>query len=232
MSNASGSATPPNAALTPRRRYTKRQIEQRRLSVWEMYCCGQPVAEMATSEGVSIKTINRDIQWWQERLGLSTSALKDPKTAAMDVGMTAAKLQKLAEDAYVEYAASSNPTFKVRYLEVSGKMLMGRHKVLTDAGFLPKVGHDQEEGFVAKVSFEARFGKDAPQAVFDNHQSRRNVLEAIGDALKLGIGADGLPFPDEILQDVSPELIEELEQELAAEAAAEAASAPEAEASE
>jgi hypothetical protein len=222
MSNANSSASGPTAtplALTPRRRYTQSQIEQRRLSVWEMYCCGQPVAEMAASENVSPKTINRDIQWWQTRLGLSTAALKDPKTAAMDVGMTAAKLQKLAEDAYVEYAASSNPTFKVRYLEVSGKMLMGRHKVLTDAGFLPKVGHEQEEGFVAKVSFEARFGKDAPQAVFDNHQSRRSVLEAIGDALKLGIGADGLPFPDEILKEVSPDLIAELEQEIAAEAA-------------
>lgn len=199
--------------LTPRRRYTRRQIEQRRINVWEMYCCGQPVSEMADAEQVSAKTIQRDLIWWQERLGLSTEALKNPKTAAMDVGMTAAKLEKLAQDAYVEYAASNNPTFKVRFLEASGKMLVSRHKVLSDAGFLPKIGHDAEEAFVAKVSFEARFGKDAPQAVFDNHQSRRNVLEAIADALKLGIGSDGIPFPDDLA-----DIVKEIEEEVAAEA--------------
>ena len=206
-------ATAP-APLTPRRRYTKRQIEARRLNVWEMYCCGQPVSEMASSEGVSPKTIQRDITWWQNRLGFNTEALKDPATAAMDVGMTAAKLEKLAQDAYVEYAASSNPTFKVRYLEASGRMLVNRHKVLADAGFLPKVGHEVEEGIVTKISFEARFGKGAPQAVFDNHQSRRNVLEAIGDALKLGIGTDGLPFPDDI-----SDIVKEIEAEVAEEEA-------------
>jgi len=196
VNRSRAAAQPAPPPRHPRRRYTKQQIQERRLGIWEMHCCGQPTSEMAASYGVSEKTILRDLKWWEERLGYNTEQLKDPKNAAMDVGMTAAKLEKLAQDAYVEYAASNNPTFKVRYMEASGKFLYHRHKILSDAGFLPKIGHEQEEAFVQKITFEARFGKEAPQAVFDNHQSRRNVLEAVSDMLRLGIGADGVPLPE------------------------------------
>jgi hypothetical protein len=184
-------------ALNPnRRRYTKKQIQQRRVGVWEMLCCGQDVDKIANHYGVSVKTIERDQKWWEERLGYQTQQLKDPANAAIDVGMTAAKLQKIAEDAYVEYLSSNNPVVKDRFLNTSMRALGMRHKIQADAGYLPKVGHEQEEGFQAKITFEARFGKEAPQAVFDNHHSRRKVLEAVAAAMRLGVGADGLPMPD------------------------------------
>jgi hypothetical protein len=161
-----------------------------------MLCCGQDVNQIAMHYGVSEKTIERDQKWWEERLGYKTTDLKNPENAAIDVGMTAAKLQKLAEDSYVEYLAATNPAAKARFLECSGKMLATRHKILSDAGFLPKVGHEREEGHAVKISFEARFGADAPQAVFDNDKSRRKVIEAAAAYIKLGMGADGLPMPE------------------------------------
>lgn len=179
-----------------RRRYTKQQIQQRRIGVWEMLCCGQTITQIAQHYGVTERTIERDQKWWEDRLGYKTSELKDPKNAAIDVGMTAAKLQKLAEDAYVEYVSATNPAVKARMLECSGKMLGLRHKILSDAGFLPKIGHEQEEGVTTKITFEARFGKNAPQAVFDDHRSRRRVLEAVAGYMKLGVSEDGLPVPE------------------------------------
>jgi len=162
-----------------------------------MLCCGQTNAQIAQHYGVSDKTIERDIKWWEDRLGYKTTELKDPKHAAIDVGMTAAKLQKLAEDSYVEYLSATNPAAKARFMECSGKMIATRHKILAEAGFLPKVGHEQEAGSTVKISFEARFGADAPQAVFDNDKSRRKVLEAAAAYMKLGMcGDDGLPIPN------------------------------------
>ena len=179
-----------------RKRYTKKQIQQRRVGVWEMLCCGQSIDDIASHYGVSEKTIERDQSWWEERLGYQTTQLKDPKNAAIDVGMTAAKLKKIAEDAYVEYLSASNAVFKDRFLNTSMRALGMRHKIQADAGFLPKVGHEQEETFAAKITFEARFGKEAPQAVFDQPKSRRRVLEAVAAAMRLGVGQDGLPMPD------------------------------------
>jgi hypothetical protein len=179
-----------------RRRYTKKQIQQRRVGVWEMLCCGQSIDDIAKHYGVSDKTIERDQKWWEERLGYQTTQLKDPNNAAIDVGMTAAKLQKISEDAYVEYLSANNAVFKDRFLNTSMRALGMRAKILGETGFLPKVGHEQEEAFSAKITFEARFGKEAPQAVFDNHKSRRKVLEAVAAAMRLGVGADGLPMPD------------------------------------
>jgi hypothetical protein len=192
-------ATPKRAlvGLNPnRKRYTKKQIQTRRVGVWEMLCCGQSIEDIANHYGVSEKTIERDQTWWEERLGYQTTQLKDPHNAAIDVGMTAAKLQKIAEDAYVEYLSANNAVFKDRFLNTSMRALGMRSKLLGEAGFLPKVGHEQEETFQAKITFEARFGKEAPQAVFDNHKSRRRVLEAVAAAMRLGVGQDGLPMPD------------------------------------
>jgi hypothetical protein len=170
-----------------RRRYTQRQISQRREGVWERLCLGEPIAEMAKHYQVTERTIERDIAWWSERLGLSTDQLKDPRFAAQDVGFTAKKLEKVAEEAYVEYCASSNGGYKVRFLQTIVQALMGRHKILADAGFLPKVGHEREEGAVVEISFKARFGADAVEAVFDDSKSRRKVLEAAQSVIRSGI---------------------------------------------
>jgi hypothetical protein len=162
-----------------RRRFTKQQIEQRRLGVWEMYICGQPIHEIAHHFGVVPKTISRDIAWWEKQLGDRTEALKnDPAAAAIEVGMTAAKLAKVAEDAYVEYTVADKGTTKVRFLQTVIQALVSKTKVQQETGFLPKVGHEKERAPEVNISFEARFGTDSPQSVFDDSKSRRRVLEA------------------------------------------------------
>lgn len=170
-----------------RKRYTKQQIETRRMGVWEMYICGTPVHEMATHYAVSQKTIKRDLDWWEERLGYDTKRLKEPEHAAVDIGMTAAKLRKVSEDAYVEYTVNGNGAQKVRFQQVCVQALVARTKILQETGYLPKVGHERDEAASIKVSFEARFGKDAPQAVFDDPRKRRRVLQAAYAMLKSGI---------------------------------------------
>jgi hypothetical protein len=156
-----------------------------------MVCCGQAIDDIAQRESVSTKTIERDLDWWETRLGYQTEQLKkDAKLAAIDVGMTAAKLMKTAEDAYVEYVAAQNGAFKARFLQTHIQALVLRHKVLADAGYLPKVGHEKESAPTIKISFEHRFGKEAPEAVFDDPKSRRKVLDAAFKVLNTGLLED------------------------------------------
>lgn len=149
-----------------------------------MYCCGAPATEIAAKQRVSYDTILRDIKWWQDRLGETTVLLKDPKHAAVDVGTTAAKLNKVAEDAWVDYHTSNNAGFKARFLQVVVQALTSRHKILAEAGFLPKVGHKTEFKAEARITFEARFGEGSPQVVFDDPKSCRRILDAAEATLK------------------------------------------------
>lgn len=186
-------ATSPNlpAPLPQKKKGNRRLAAIRRSGVWEMLCCGQSVDDIAKHYGVSTKTIERDLDWWEAKLGYQTEQLKiDPKKAAVDIGKTAAKLQKIHEDAYVEYAAAQNGAFKARFLQTAVQALVLRHKVLADAGYLPKVGHEKETAPTIKISFESRFGKDAPETVFDDPKSRRKVLDAAFKVLNTGLLAD------------------------------------------
>jgi hypothetical protein len=197
--------------LRSRARHTQRQIKARRLRVWEMLNCGQSIDDIAQREKVSTKTIERDLDWWEDRLGISTEQLKaDPKKAAIDVGMTAAKLQKIGEDAYVEYVASQNGAVKARFLQTSAQAYVLRHKVLADAGYLPKVGHDQATAPTIKISFESRFGKDAPETVFDDPKSRRKVLDAAFKVINTGLLSDA-GIMGEAMNSVSAEIPDEPE---------------------
>lgn len=168
----------------PRNVGSRSQIQKRRTEVWEMHCCGSPLTEIAQKLFVSYDTILRDIKWWQERLGADTIALKDPTYAAVDVGMTAAKLSKVVEDAWVDYHTSTNAGFRARFLQVIVQALVQRTKILGEAGFLPKVGHEREHRDEIRVTFEARFGADSPRAVFDNPKSCRRILDAAEAVLK------------------------------------------------
>ena len=172
------------AAISKNKRRYRSLVEKRRLAVWESHCAGVPNYQMAQDHGVTERTIERDIKWWKDRLGYRTDELKDPKNAAIDVGMTAAKLEKVAEDAYVEYMGATNGHLKAKFLMVMNNALVNRHKILADAGYLPKVGQDHEWKEEVKVTFTQRFGKDAPQAVFDDDKKRRRVLEATEAILK------------------------------------------------
>ena len=98
--------------------------------------------------------------------------------------MTMAKLQKIAEDAYVEFLGATNGHLKAKFLMVMNNALVNRHKIGADAGYLPKVGQDHDWKEEVKVTFTQRFGENAPQAVFDNDGSRRRILEASEAILK------------------------------------------------
>jgi len=168
----------------PRQRFSPSQIMNRRIEVWEMHCCGAPATEIAKKKFVSYDTILRDIKWWEERLGENTAKLKDPAHAATDVGTTAAKLTKVVEDAWVDYHTSTNAGFRARFLQVIVQALGTRHKILAEAGYLPKVGHETEHKKEVSITFEARFGAQAPQVVFDDPKSCRRILDAAEATLK------------------------------------------------
>lgn len=186
-------------AIIGRQKHSQDAIERRRLAVYEMLCCGQSVDDIAKSCKVSRKTVTRDIDWWHERLGYNTEQLKDPKKAAVDVGMTAKRLDKIAENAYVEYAAATNGAFKVRFLQTAAQAIIYRHKILADAGYLPKVGHEKERPTKVEINFTQRFGPEAE--VFEKDpKSRRRVLEAFQAYVKERALSDkdvlGLPLTD------------------------------------
>lgn len=177
-------------------RHTKGFIKTRRLKVWESWNLGQPVADIAKDQNCSERTIERDIAWWKERLGVGAEGLKDPANAAMDVGMTAAKLAMIAEEAWVEAVACTNIAAKAKMLMVSKSALVDRHNVLAGASFLPKVGHSSDYQEKITVTFEQRFGAGSAQAVFDSDKSRRKILEAgealIKESMESGISVENL----------------------------------------
>ena len=189
-------ATVNRQLIKPRGRGNRRSktfVQNRRLKVWESYNLGSPTADIAKDQNCSERTIERDIAWWKERLGLNASALKDPVNAAMDIGMTAAKLAMIAEEAWVEAIGSTNGPVKAKFLMVSKSALVDRHRLLADSSYLPKVGHDVDFTEEIKVTFTQRFGKESPQAVFDSDRSRRKILEA-GEALIKESVDSGLPI--------------------------------------
>ena len=155
-----------------------------------MILLGEPYHEIAKRFNVHHKTIARDAEWWKKRLGVQTQRLRNDDYSAMDVGMTAMKLEKFAEDAYVEYAATTNGPMKARFLQTAILALTARHKCLADAGYLPKVGHEKENPPRVQISFEARFGKDAIESVFDDPKSRRLVFEAANALVQQQLTAD------------------------------------------
>ena len=75
--------------------------------------------------------------------------------------------------------------------------------------------HEKEVARKVSISFEARFGKDAPEAVFDDPKSRRKVMEAAFSLMKAGMtdvvdmdddhALPALPPPGEIIRDVDAE---------------------------
>lgn len=183
--------------MNPSRRwYTRKQVEQRRLGVWDMLSLGESLSNIAQSYGVSPRTIERDIAWWRERLGRGAEDLKDPENAAIDVGTTAKRLEKIFEDAYVEFNATANVTAKVRFLQAATQAIVTRHKLLADSGFLPKVGHEKERPQQVQISFEARFGKESVESVLDDPKSRRKVLDAAVSVFKAGAMKGQLPLKE------------------------------------
>lgn len=205
-----------NLTVNPnRKRYSQRQVDARRIGVWEMLCCGESIDNIATHYDVSYRTISRDIKFWQDKLGQGAEDLKVPENAAIDIGTTARRLEKMYEDALVEFMAASTASSKVRFMQVGIQSLVMRHKILADAGFLPRIGHEKEVAQKVSISFEARFGKDAPEAVFDDPKSRRRVMEAAFSLMKAGMidsiddvdetTLPALPAPQEIIRDVDAE---------------------------
>lgn len=193
-----------------RRRFSKQQIEKRRMDVWEMLCLGHPQYEIAKSLQVSPRTVERDVKWWRNHLGKTTKELKDPEVAATDVGLSAKRLEQMFEDAYVEFTATNNPTVKVRFLQTGIHAVVMRHKILADAGYLPRIGHEKEHTQKVKITFEQRFGSGSVESVFDNPQSRRRVLEAAESLLKSGMADSNiaeLPCPGDDAMVVDAEVV-------------------------
>lgn len=163
-------------------------IERRRKHVWEMALEGIPQTSMAEILKVTRQTIWSDLDFIEKREQAKVTGMKDDsKLAALDIGLTARKLESIAEACMQEYMAAGTSQDKHRFLDAAAKTIVNRHRVLMETGILPKAGIEIKSTIEHSVSFEDRYGKDSKFKIMDDAAIRRRVLGVAEAALKLGL---------------------------------------------
>lgn len=163
-------------------------IERRRKHVWEMALEGIPQTAMADILKVTRQTVSSDLDYIKKFEQSRVHGMKnDSKLAELDIGVTARRLDSIAEACMQEYMAAATAQDKHRFLDAAAKTIVNRHRVLMETGILPKAGIEVKTTIDHTVSFEDRFGKDSKWKILDNPATRRRVLSVAEAALKLGL---------------------------------------------
>lgn len=163
-------------------------IERRRKHVWEMALEGIPQTAMADILKVTRQTVSSDIDYIKKSEQTKVHGMKnDSLLAELDIGVTARKLESIAEACMQEYMAAGTAQDKHRFLDAAAKTIVNRHRVLMETGMLPKAGIEVKTTVDHSISFEDRFGKDSKWKIMDNAVTRRRILSVAEAALKLGL---------------------------------------------
>jgi hypothetical protein len=180
-------------------RYTADGIAKRREQVWKFMARRVPQTVMADLLGVSRKTINADVKFWRENCQEQVELMKnDPLAASADIGLTAMRLEGMAQRAMNEAELQESGPSKNLFLNTAMRAEGMRADILTKTGVWPKAGEDIRVSHNIKATFTAKMGEDSPLASLDDPSSRRRVLTAAEQILKLttkkGLSDDDLPF--------------------------------------
>lgn len=191
-------------------RYSSDGIAKRREQVWKFLARRVPQTVMADLLGVSRKTINADVKFWKERAQEYIEEIKkDPVAASADIGMTAMRLEGMAQIAMNQAELQESGQNKNLFLNTAIRAEGMRADILTKTGVWPKAGEDIRVSHNIKATFAAKMGEDHPLASLDNPSSRRKVLSAAEKILKLtskkGQSDDDMPF---VILDDDTEIID------------------------
>lgn len=172
----------------PPARKNPAEIERRRKHVWEMALEGIPQTAMADILKVTRQTVASDLDFIRKSEQSKINGMKnDSALAELDIGVTARRLDSIAEACMQEYMAAETAQDKHRFLDAAAKTIVNRHRVLMETGMLPKAGVEVKTTIDHTVSFEDRFGKDSKWKILDNPATRRRILSVAEAALKLGL---------------------------------------------
>jgi hypothetical protein len=167
-------------------RYADAGIQARREQVWKFLARRVPQTVMAELLGVSRRTVSSDVRWWKEQCQGYVEHLRDnPEAASADIGLTALRLEGMAQFAMNEAQLAGSGTLKNQFINTAIRAEETRSGLLIKTGALPKAGEDIRVSHNIKATFSAKLGTDSPLASLDDPSSRRRVLSAAEQILRL-----------------------------------------------
>lgn len=169
-------------------RYAQDGIQQRREQVWKFLARRVPQTVMAELLGVSRRTITADVKWWKDQCQDYVDRLKkDPAAANTDIGLTALRLEGMAQMAMNEAEMAKSSQMKNVFMNTAIKAEVSRSNLLISTGVLPKAGEEIRVRHDISATFTAKLGENNPLSTLDDAASRRRVLSAAEHILKLGM---------------------------------------------
>ena len=197
-------------------RYAEDGIRQRREQVWKFLSRRVPQTVMADLLGVSRRTISADVRWWKDKCqGYVETLKKSPGAANADIGLTALRLEGMAQYAMNEAQVAKSGQLRNLFINTAIKAELSRSNLLVNTGVLPKAGEDVRIQHSVKATFAAKLGEDSPLSTLDDPSSRRRVLSAAEQILKISHKKRGTRDDDEdmpiVILDDQPEQIIEIE---------------------
>lgn len=176
-------------------RYSEDGIQERRDHVLKFLAKRVPQTVMAELLGVSRRTIANDVAWWKERNQEQINKIKNNADEAdADIGMTVLRLEGIAAAAMTDYELARTPQMKNLFLNTAIKAEMAGATVKTTTGVWPKAGEELRIRHEVKATFSAKLGENSPLKTLDEAASRRRVLTAVEQTLRLAMdrkGGDG-----------------------------------------
>lgn len=170
-------------------RNSKDGIAERREHVWKFMSRRVPQTVMAELLGVSRRTIYEDVQWWKQRCQEHIKRIQDdPDYAATDIGLTAMRLEGIAQAAMNDYELARTGQLKNLCLNTAIKAEKTRADMMMSAGVWPKAGEDIRVSHNIDATFTAKLGvanEASPLNALDQPASRRKVMSAAELILKL-----------------------------------------------
>jgi len=187
-------------------RNTKEGIAERRELVWKFMARRVPQTVMAELLGVSRRTIYEDVQWHKGQCRNHIQRIQeDPDYAATDIGLTAMRLEGVAQAALNDYELARTGALKNLCLNTAIKAEKTRADLMMQAGVWPKAGEDIRVSHTVEATFTAKLGllnESSPLNVLDQPASRRKVMSAAELILKLA--AEKNKKADATIIDVTP----------------------------
>jgi len=140
---------------------------------------------------VFLETIYEDVQYWKKRCGNQIKRIKaNDDDASADIGLTALRLEGIAQAALQDYELAKTPQFRNLFLNTAIKAEKVRADMLVATGVWPKAGEDIRIHQEIDATFTAKLGNlpdDSPLKALDSASSRRKVLDAAELLLKSGV---------------------------------------------
>ena len=173
-------------SIAPPMRYTSTGIEERREHVLKFLSRHVPQTVMAKLLKVSRRTIADDVKYIKEQSEKRITSIKNnPQAADADIGLSALRLEGIAQTSLNDAELARTSQDKNNFLRTAITAINSRANLLTNTGIYPKAGEEIRVRHDIKATFEAKLGHDSPLAALDQPASRRKVLSAAEKILKL-----------------------------------------------